>query len=130
MSKLIFRSSGGFTLFEILIALVLLSAVGVFAMNSFNNSTLITTGKQNTASNLARQNLEDLKNAVGDLWWNAGGQRLSPVGPSPQPAATVLDGITFTPTYTVTNVDIDLDGTADVRRVTTNVCWPGAVACP
>ncbi len=105
--------------------MVLLSAIGVLALGSFNNSTRVTTGKQNTAANLARQNMENLKNAVGDVWWGAANQRLSPGVPAGalQPAPATLDGIVFTPTYVVANIDIDGDGVADARRVTTNVNW-------
>ncbi len=96
-------------------------------MGSFNNSTRVTMGKQNTAVNLARQNLENLKNAVGDVWWGSAGQYLTPGTPAGalQPAPATLDGIVFTPGYTVTGVDIDGDGVDDVRRVTTTVNWQG-----
>ncbi len=121
------KNSRGFTLFEILVSLVLLAAVGVIALNSFNNSNRITLGKQNTAANLGRQTLEDLKNAVRDDWWAvAVGSRLSPTTPGPQPPITPLDGIDFTRAYTVTGVDLDGDGTDDLRRATTTVTWTPA----
>lgn len=125
MQLLSAKNQTGFTLFEILVSMVLLSAVSVIALGSFNNSTRVTTGKQNTAVNLARQTLENLKNAVGDIWWGAGGQALTPGTPaaSLQPAPATLDGIVFTPNYNVAGVDIDGDGEDDMRRVTTTVNW-------
>ncbi len=125
MRRQAFKNSHGFTLFEILVSMVLLSAIGMLALGSFNNSARVTTGKQNTAANLARQNLENLKNAVGDVWWGAANERLSPGVPAVglQPPAATLDGIVFTPSYSVTNIDIDGDGVPDARRVTTNVNW-------
>ncbi len=104
--------------------MVLLSAVGVLALNSFNNSNRITLGKQNTAANLGRQTLEDLKNAVRDDWWLLlNGSRLSPTAPGPQPPVTTLDGVNFNRAYTIAGVDIDGDGTDDIRRATTTIQW-------
>ncbi len=122
------RNNHAFTLFEILIAMMLLAAIGVTALSSISNSTRMVSGKQNTATNLARQKLEDLKNAVANTPWTQAGQLLTPGTPGAalQPPAATLDNVTFNQQYVVSIVDVDGDGLLEddePRRVTTTVTW-------
>ncbi len=128
MLKRRINNSFGFSLIEVLVAMILLSSIGVLALNSFNNSSRMSGGKQNIAANLAKWLLEDLKPHVRDLGWGNPALPLAPGAhpaglPATYPVFTALDGVNYRRGYTVADVDIDSDGVADLRRVTAIVDW-------
>ena len=119
-------NKSGFALTEIIVAMVLLVAVSAVAFSSFSSSTKITKSPSNSASNVARGVLEQLYEYVrADQWLdNITPQRLNPATAGNSFPAQTLNGVTFTPTYVVTNVDADSAGpTDDYRKVTTTVTW-------
>ena len=114
----------GFTLVEILVAMLLLAGISGVAFNSFSSSSKLASGsfKEVTAYNLARRQLEYLYESVRADQWAAAGFPLSTVGPAPQPGNIVLDGITYGRVYTVTSIDVD-GGGEDYRRVRVTMTW-------
>ena len=126
-------NKSGFALIEILVAVMLLVAVSAVAFSSFSSSTKVTQSPNNNASNVARSVLDQLYEYVRDDQWqdNITPQRLNPATAGNTFPAKVLNGVTFTPAYTVASVDPDGVGSADdYRKVTTTVCWNGAAVCP
>src|SRR3989338_6531623 len=108
----------GFTLLELIVAIVLVAAVSAVLFSSFSSSGNFTNTKNHTAAGFARQSLEALYEAVRQDWWTNASQPLSTASPGPQPAPTTVDGISFTPSYTVTTVDVNGDSNEDYRKVT------------
>ena len=116
----------GFSLIELLVAMVLLVAISGLAFSSFSSSAKIVQAPNNTAVNVARSVNESLFESVrADQWSPVTGYASGhPLSTTPaQPAAISLNSVTYTPTYTVESVDVDGDGQEDYRRVKTNVSW-------
>ena len=117
-------SASGFTLAEIVIAMTLIAALAVPILGSFSSANQMVHTQYHTASNLARQEMEKLYEAVRQDWWATASKPLSVTTPS-QPASVVLDGKTFTFTSTVTSMDVNVppDGKEDYRKVKMTVTW-------
>ena len=121
----------GFTLMEILIAMILLSLVGAVALSALSSSARITQPKNNVAMNIARGYLEELYEYVRADWSGNNNSPLALTGstlPPGPPVPQVLDGVTYTTAYQVnppTGAIIDLDGDSqeDYRKVTMTVTW-------
>jgi prepilin-type N-terminal cleavage/methylation domain-containing protein len=115
----------GFTMVEIVVSMVLLVAVSAVAFTSFTSSTKTTQATpDNIAYNVARGVLDQLYEYVRADQWATAGQRLNPNAPGPAFANQTLNGVTFTPTYTVASKDADGAGsTDDYRRVDVTVTW-------
>ncbi len=120
------KNQRGFTLIEIMLAMMLLGTTGVSLMSAFSNASLATDAPENLAYGIASQHLATLNEAVRNDWWGANGRPLSMVNPAPQPAVETPNPPgthTFTPAYTVNTVDSNGDG-EDFRRVRITVTWP------
>ena len=110
---------GGFTLVELIIAATLLAAVAgaifgaLVSANRFPRPEL----DRSSGTNLAREKLEELSEAVRQDWWPNNGQPLSP-GNSAVENITV-DGATYQRSYRVENV-----AGKDYRRATMKVTPP------
>jgi len=120
----------GFSLIEVLVAMVLLAGVGGSMIYAFSSSGQVTQSDHGVAYNIARGQLEQLFERVRqDTWPNAAlplSLQTAPARPAIAPKS--LNGKTFTPTYTVNNdssavVDVNGDGQEDYRRVRMNVSW-------
>ena len=110
---------------EILVAMVLLAGAGSVIFYSMSSSVKLAqpSPQRYTAYNLARQNSESLTNAVRDDWWGATGHPLSPTTQETTLASTSYDGVSYTPRYTVVDVDVNGDGQVDYRKTDTKVQW-------
>jgi len=132
----------GFTLVEILVALVLLAGLGIAALSAFSSSAQIVDTDQNVAYNFARSTVERLFEQVRQDTWGTDSLPLSLTTPGPQnitstPAPTSpifrasyqINGDPNTGTAAI--LDQDGDTLEDYRQVTATVCWPiGAADCP
>ena len=110
--------TGGFTLMEILVAMVLMATVGAVAFSSFSSGAKIGQNNRNVAVNVGRGVLENLYEAVRDDWWPNAGHPLTPGGPTAQPNVT-LNGVTYSSVKTVSSPG----GGTDYRRARVTVCW-------
>lgn len=73
------------------------------------------------ASNLAREKLETLYEAVRQDFWNDPAKPLG-IGLHEDPVIVMPDGTNFTRKYTVSSVDMD-GGGEDFRKVDVTVSW-------
>lgn len=125
------RSTRGFSLLEIIIALMLLSGVAMVVMSSFSASTRVVSGggERNVASNFGRSILERMFEYVkADATWTAPGGPLSLSAPGPQNVGMALNGQNYTASYSVNSattapIDADGDGEEDYRTVDLTVSW-------
>jgi prepilin-type N-terminal cleavage/methylation domain-containing protein len=110
----------GFTLIEVLVAMVLLAAVGGVTLQVFTNTARVT--QDNTAAfySVGRTVLEEIHERVRADQWGNGGWPTNPPGlPGPQPRVFNLGGAQYTATWVVTP---NPDGNGgDYRRVTVTV---------
>ena len=121
----------GFTLTELLAAVVLMSTVAVVVLSSFSSITKIVRPQNNVAVNIARGHLERFYEYVREdaaYYYNAG-TPISYNAPGPQPLTQTLDGVVYTTTYVVNNgsstaIDVNGDGQEDYRKVKLTVSWP------
>lgn len=124
-------ANAGFSLLEIMVAMVLLAGVSLAVMSSFSSSSRVANsgGQLNVAYNFGRGVLERLHEFVlADATWTTSGNPLSLDAPGPQGLATTLNGDTFSVNYevnesTLAMVDEDADGLEDYRRVRMTVAW-------
>ena len=118
------KDSSGFSLIEILVAMVLLVAVSGLAFSAFSSSAKVQQTPNNVAANVSRGIIEQLREFV----------RANPVAGNPLAVGAYstgsglatsisLNGTTFSPTYNVVSVDINGDGIEDYRKVDTRVQW-------
>lgn len=121
--------SHGFTLMEILIAMMLIAAVGVASMYAFASTAQVTQNDENVAYNVGRGYMEQFYERVRQDQWGTGGLPLSltNIGRPPIVSKT-LNGDTYQPTYTVNGntqvmLDANGDGEEDYRRVQMTVTW-------
>lgn len=121
----------GFTIVEILVAIVLLGFVGAIVFSSFSSSAkLAQPNDANTAMNVARGYLESFYEYVredSNYYYNPG-TPIATTAPGPQARTQNLDGVTYTANYTVNNntstiVDTNGDGKEDYRKVKMTVSW-------
>jgi len=110
----------GFTLVEVIVAAVifLLSAAGLLATISAMSQPAAQSSREMTATLIGKQVLEELRQDVDAVTWDTVGANLEPAVAHVRPAVLV-DGVTYTPTYTVTP---DPQGTRG-RVVNVTVTW-------
>ncbi len=113
----------GFSLLEILIAMVLLAGVGAATMTAFTSSIQVTSSDASVAYNFGRGLLEQFYERVRQDQWTTAALPLSTVNPGPQGQTKTLNGDTYTANYTVTAIDQDGANGEDYRRVTMTVAW-------
>ena len=118
----------GFTIFEILVAMILLSAISAAALSSFSSSAKIVQSSNNTATNIARGYLERFYEYVREDWRATAGLPVSLSAPGPQGLTQTLDGVTYTTNYAVNDgssvpIDVAGDGLEDYRKVKMTVSW-------
>ena len=113
----------GFTLVEILMAMMLLGVTGVSTLRAFSNASALTDTAENPAYYLASQHLANLSEAVRQDWWPNNGNPLSLVG-APGPAAETVSGRLYTPVSTIATSELNGDADEDFRRVRVVVSWP------
>ncbi len=108
----------GFSLVEVVVASVVfaVSAAGVIAMMSSLNKPSEESSDAITASMVGKQILEKLRKDVDMVTWDDPGGALT-VGDHTM-ADVVIDGKTYTPTYTVVE-----DASTGARRVDLHVDW-------
>lgn len=122
----------GFTLVEILVALVLLAGLGIASLNIFSSSARIVNTDQNVAYNFARGMVERMAEQVRIDTWATDSLPLSRTTPGPQNIASNINGQTLTATYQINRApsngtapirDQDNDGVEDYRIVDMTVTW-------
>jgi prepilin-type N-terminal cleavage/methylation domain-containing protein len=111
------RAEDGFTLTEILIAVLLLSTVLAFLLSAFVSAFRWLAPQPAVSALLARQKLEDLYEHVREDWWRLGTSELSP-GTYPNETVT-LDGIDYVRFHTVSQ-----PGGKQYRKASVVVQWP------
>jgi prepilin-type N-terminal cleavage/methylation domain-containing protein len=125
------KSGRGFSLMEVLVAMVLLGAVGAATMHAFSSSVgVVAQNDAGVAYNVARGRLEQFLEYVRQDQWSTAALPLSRQTAPARPAIPnkVLNGDTFVTTYAVNNdsdqpIDQNADGVEDYRRVTMTVTW-------
>ena len=113
----------GFSLVEVVVATVILSTVIVGILRAFISANLFVAsqGERTAAADLARQQLEDLYEEVRQDKWNLSNQKLSPGTTLGAASTSVVDGVTYTRSYTVSSVN---DGPTEAyRKVEVTVTW-------
>ena len=113
----------GFTVMEILVAMVLLAAVAASALSSFTSATRITQPRSGIAQNIARGYLEQFYEYVRQDQYAAATPTPISTPPAPPPLTQTLDGTTYTTAYTVTAAEQNGDAQEDYRRVRMTVSW-------
>ncbi|MCG3176031.1 MAG: hypothetical protein MOGMAGMI_00969 [Candidatus Omnitrophica bacterium] len=117
------RRIEGFTLLEITLAAILFAVAAAGVLSAFANASRAVTPGNNTAHYLAAERHEILREAVRQDWWGAGGNPLSPGGPTSDGTIT-LNGVGYDRQWTVVAVNADGAGeTDDYRRATVRVEW-------
>jgi Tfp pilus assembly protein PilV len=114
------KYSSGISMLEIIISMMILALVLVGLINVFVVSRgYMAHGRFRTsASQLATVFMDPLQNEVRQSDWNCATTNNLSVGEKPGNAVTI-DGVTYTPTYNITD---ESAGTA-LRRVRVNVTW-------
>jgi Tfp pilus assembly protein PilV len=113
------RENEGFTVVEVIVASLIfaLTAAGIFATISALNQPVVESSEEVKAAFLGKRILEDLRKEVDATIWTGG-----PLDPANSPYAmnaVIIDGVTYTPVYSVIN---DPNGTG-ARKVTLNILW-------
>lgn len=124
MGPINMKRSSGFSLVEVVLAAVLLSTVIAVLLRVYATSHLFTASEleRSVATNLGRQQLEDLYEYVRQDQWATPDLPLSP-GTTRGAAATVTVGNqNFTRSYTVSSVN-DANNNEKYRKVLVNVSW-------
>ena len=120
----------GFSLIEVLVAMVLLAGVGGAMIFGFSSAGQSVRSDYGIAYNVARGQLEQMYERVRqDTWANASlplSRQTVPARPAIAPKS--LNGKTFTTTYSVNNdsnasIDANGDGQEDYRLVQMTVNW-------
>jgi prepilin-type N-terminal cleavage/methylation domain-containing protein len=126
------RACRGFSLMEVMVAMVLLAAVGGVVMRSFTSSVQVTSPDTGVAYNFGRGVLEQFHERVRADQWASPANPLALL-PGGRPAIPsnpkTLNGNTYTASYTVSGdtglaIDTNGDGEEDYRRVVLAVSWP------
>ncbi len=117
------KSRGGFSLMEVLIAILLLAGVGAMTMYAFSSSTQATQPGASVAYNFGRSIMEEMHERVRQDQWPTANLPLSLSNPGPQGQIKSLNSKTYTANYTVTTQDANVDGQEDFRRVRMTVSW-------
>lgn len=114
------KSKKGFTVVEVIVATLVFSiaAAGIFAMTSGLRKSAVMDSKEDiNAALIGKRVLEDLRTKVDATNWNQAGGPLDPATNPHVANSIVVDGKTYTPTYTVTQ---EADGG---RKVSINITW-------
>ncbi len=128
------KNCAGFSLVEIIIAMLILTGVGAMTMSAFVSSAKTTQPGANIGYNFGRGIFEKMYEFVRQDQWAAASLPLSLATPgtggpfTPQGSTTTLNGKTYTAAYTVngnsgTAIDSNSDGKEDFRRVRMTVTW-------
>jgi hypothetical protein len=112
----------GFSLVEIIVAMVLLVGLGIVAISSFSSSAKVVNTDLNIAYDFARGLMERMPEQVRQDTWATAGLPLSLSAPGPQNVTSVVNGQTFTAAYQVNAgsgapLDVNADGQEDYRKV-------------
>ena len=105
---------------EVIVATLVFSiaAAGIFAMTSGLRKSAVMDSKEDiNAALIGKRVLEDLRTKVDATNWNQAGGPLDPATNPHVANSIVVDGKTYTPTYTVTQ---EADGG---RKVSINITW-------
>ena len=122
----------GFTLMEVLVAMLLLVGVAGMVMPAFTSSVKISKPAAGVAYNFGRGLLEQMYEFVRQDWWFTPGYPLDPGAPGtvdpgsgfvPQNSSLTANNKIYTATYTVTPVDKNGDTNEDFRKVDMTVTW-------
>lgn len=119
------KTKDGFTLVEIMLATTLFVAlIPVFLQGFISTSRQMQKPETDVAYQLARQGLENLREAVRADWWeDADGNPVpdTPLAPEPQESETInLNGIDYTASYEVS----EMSDTRPYRKVEMTIQWP------
>lgn len=125
------KKNAGFTLMEVLIAMVLLAGVGAMTLSAFTSAARarVTRPDAGVAYNFGRGLMEQMNEFVRQDQWSSSGLPLSTTSPGtagpfrPQGSTTTLNGKTYTARYTVTPQDANSDSLEDFRKVKMTVSW-------
>ena len=116
-------SHKGFTLVEIIVASLILTTVLVGLLRAFVTARGFQPPQftRSVASNLAREKLETLYEAVRQDFWEDAARPLG-IGLHEDAPIVMPDGITFTRKTVVSSVDMD-GGGEDFRKADITVSW-------
>ncbi len=123
------KINAGFSLVEIILAMVILSGVGAMTMSAFVSSIESTQPDSSVAYNFGRGILEKMHEFVRQDQWATSSLPLSTTTPgtagpfTPQGSTKALNGKTYTATYTVTTQDLNVNAQEDLRKVQMTITW-------
>lgn len=123
------NNNSGFSLIEIVIALVILTGVGAMTMSSFVSSVETSRPDSSIGYNFGRGIMEKMYEFVRQDQWATANLPISVTSPgtggpfTPQGSVTSLNGNNYTATYTVNSVDSNFNGQEDYRRVRMTITW-------
>lgn len=118
-TEVLISERAGFTLVEVIIAMLLVTTVGASVLMAFVNASRWASPSGLTALYDARGNLDQLNEAVRNDTWNLASNDLS-VGT--HSSTVTIDGRTYTRNYVVTSVP--LGGVTDAyRKVVATNSW-------
>ena len=122
------KRPNGFTLMEVLVAMILLASVAAVSLYSFSSAATVTQPGSGAAYNFGRGLFEQMLERVRQDQWGTASLPLSVSTPGPQALTKSLNGKTYTANYTVnsasgTALDANADGQEDFRKVKMTVTW-------
>lgn len=113
------KNAYGFTLMEVVVAMLLVTVVGASIFTAFVNASRWASPSELAAIYDARGKVDQLYESVRQDTWGGGGSALSP---GTYTATVTIDGRVYTQTYVVTSVS--LDGVNEAyRKVVVTDSW-------
>ena len=118
--KTILRNQKGFTLVEVIVAMLLLSTLAVGLLRASISAHMMTPAQVDRATlmNLAQARIETLYESVRQDWWNVADTALIPGTRAGDPQNVIVGGKTFSVSYTISAVNLSGDGGGqDYRKI-------------
>ncbi|MCX5708101.1 MAG: hypothetical protein NTY14_03865 [Candidatus Omnitrophica bacterium] len=114
------KHSSGISMLEIIISMMILALVLVGLINVFvvSRGYMAHSRSRTSAGQLATVFMDPLQNEVNQSSWDTPGNLLNASNRAGSPV--VIDGVTYTPTYEITN---ETTGGSTLRRVRVNITW-------
>lgn len=113
----------GFSITELMVASLLIVTMVLSIFSTVISVYKLAQPQGDVSQDLARQKIEQLYEGIRGDWWNDTGTThpLNVGGPYTEPSVTI-DNITYTRTYTVSNVS-NASTPRQYRRVDVDVSW-------
>ncbi len=127
------KNQKGFSLIEVLVGILLVTVIftGIIGAFTLSLKTTFQSKARITALSLANKRIEEIRNLSYADVGTVGG---IPSGTIPQTEERNLNGINFTITTRIINIDDEFDGKlptdtvpADYKRAKVKVSWPGMI---